>query len=54
MVTVETFPKAPITEALLDIQVVLPDAVDTARLLTYHDLVKDRFPEKRDRLTWSQ
>ena len=50
----ETFSRAPITEALLDIQAVLPEAVDTARLLAYHDLVKDRFPEKRDRLSWSQ
>src|SRR5439155_14194642 len=44
---------APITEALLDIQVILPDEVDAQRLLAFHDLVKERFPEKRDRLSWT-
>lgn len=50
----ETFANAPITEALLDIQVQLPQGAHAPQLLSYHDFVKKEFPEKRDRLSWSQ
>ncbi len=44
------FTKAPITEALLDIQVVLPPEVDLSTLLTYQEAIKDRYPYKRERM----
>ena len=44
------FPKAPITEALLDIRVELPTEVSLAKLETVHDLVKERFPVKGQRI----
>lgn len=46
------FPNAPITEALLDIRVQLPAEVNLARLETYYDSVKDRYPTKRERHSW--
>lgn len=44
------FPNAPITEALLDIRVVLPEGITLAKLETFQDLVKERFPEKQERI----
>lgn len=43
------FPNAPITEALLDIRVQLPEEVDIKKLETFHDSIKKRFPEKKQR-----
>jgi uncharacterized protein (TIGR04255 family) len=50
----ETFPKAPITEALLDIQVVSPEAADNAKLADFHRYIEERFPEKQEREVWTQ
>lgn len=46
------FPNAPITEALLDIQVVMPKNTDLSRLATFHDAVKESYPNKRERKSW--
>lgn len=46
------FPRAPITEALLDIRVKLPAHIDLTRLATFHDAVKDRYPSKQERVSW--
>ncbi|MBM4125009.1 MAG: TIGR04255 family protein, partial [Nitrospira sp.] len=46
------FPRAPITEALLDIRVKLPPQIDLIRLATFHDTVKDRYPSKQERVSW--
>jgi len=43
------FPNAPITEALLDIRVELPEDVDINKIETFHEHVKDRFPDKKTR-----
>jgi uncharacterized protein (TIGR04255 family) len=43
------FPNAPITEALLDIKVQLPQEIDLRPLESFYDFVKDRFPEKQTR-----
>ena len=48
----ERFEKAPITEALLDIRAQLPRKIDLARLETFHDVVKDKYPTKRERVLW--
>lgn len=45
----KTFPNAPIVEAVLDIQVDLPDGTTLAQVSSFHDHVKERFPEKEDR-----
>src|ERR1017187_5865268 len=50
MVATETFPNAPITEALLDINVALPTETTLPTLLKFHDAIRERFPHKRDRL----
>lgn len=47
------FPNAPITEALLDIRVVLPEDVKLAKLETFQDLVKVRFPERQERISFA-
>jgi uncharacterized protein (TIGR04255 family) len=46
------FPRAPITEALLDIHVKLPSQINLTRLANLHDAVKDRYPSKRERVSW--
>lgn len=43
------FPNAPITEALLDIRAELPSDVDIKKLESFYELVKERFPEKKQR-----
>ena len=43
------FPNAPITEALIDIRVELPNEVDIKQIETFHDNIKERFPEKKQR-----
>lgn len=45
----KTFPNAPIVEAVLDIQVDLPDGTTLDQVSSFHDHVKERFPEKEDR-----
>ncbi len=43
------FKNAPIIEALLDVRVELPKEVDLKKLEEFHDLVRERFPEKKER-----
>jgi uncharacterized protein (TIGR04255 family) len=45
------YPHAPIIEALLDIRAQLPKEVDLSHLESYHNQIKDRFPEKRQRVS---
>lgn len=45
----QTFPNPPIVEAILDIQVDLPEGVTLEQVDSFHDRVKERFPEKEDR-----
>ncbi len=49
MVATETFPNAPITEALLDINVVLPAETTLPTLLKFQDAIRENFPQKQDR-----
>jgi len=46
------FPNAPITEALLDIRVQLPEQVDLTQLATIQDLIQDQYPSRHERLFW--
>lgn len=46
------FPKAPIAEALLDIQAKLSPDVDLARLATFQEAIRDRYPTRRERSSW--
>ena len=48
----EIFRNAPITEALLDIRVLLPQNTGLDQLLAFHDGVRGRYPSKRDRKIW--
>lgn len=50
--TWERFPRAPIAEALLDIQVAFPSPVDPTRLLSFHDSVRERYPKREGRVKW--
>lgn len=43
------FPRAPITEALLDIRTRLPASVDLRLLATFQEAIKDRYPERHER-----
>ena len=52
MVETTRFPNAPITEALLDIRVTLPAQTDLAKLATFHDAIKQKYPSKQERLAW--
>ena len=52
MVETTRFPNAPITEALLDIRVKLPAQTDLAKLATFHDAIKQRYPSKQERMAW--
>jgi uncharacterized protein (TIGR04255 family) len=52
MVEATRFPNAPITEALLDIRVTLPAQTDLAKLATFHDSIKQKYPSKQERLAW--
>lgn len=47
-----TLKNAPITEALLDIQVMLPPEIDLAALSTVNNSVSDRYPKRKDRMQW--
>ncbi|MBI3079087.1 MAG: TIGR04255 family protein [Deltaproteobacteria bacterium] len=46
------FPRAPITEALLDIRAKLPPSIDMIRLGTFYEIVKAQYPQKRERRSW--
>jgi len=52
MVEREIFGNAPITEALLDIRVVLPENTRLEQLLPFQERVKEWYPNKRDRKLW--
>jgi uncharacterized protein (TIGR04255 family) len=45
------YPHAPIIEALLDIRAQLPNEVELTQLENYHNQIKDRFPEKKQRVS---
>jgi uncharacterized protein (TIGR04255 family) len=47
-----TLAKAPIVEALLDIQVELPVAVDIARLAAVQEPLRQRYPTRDERIHW--
>ena len=49
----ERFPNAPIVEALLDIQVAFQVPVEPARLGSFHDGIRDRYPIKEGRVKWA-
>ncbi len=48
----EVFPKAPITEALIDIRVQLPGNVSLADLENLHTQIKHEYPDKKTRSRW--
>lgn len=48
----EVFPNAPITEAMLDIRTNLPDEIDLAALANFQDPIRDRYPNRVDRVVW--
>lgn len=49
MATCSHLSKAPITEALIDIRVELPEATDFQALSAFPDAVRDAYPTSRDR-----
>ena len=48
MTNYETFPNAPITEAVLNINVQLPKETKVENLMNLYDNIKDRFSEKEE------
>jgi uncharacterized protein (TIGR04255 family) len=48
-----TLPKAPITEALIDIRVELPSDVDLAKLRQFYAGLEERFPKIEERVAMS-
>ena len=48
----ETFPKAPITEAMIEIQVKLPGSVGLANLECLHGRIAREYPDKKTRRMW--
>jgi uncharacterized protein (TIGR04255 family) len=52
MVTWEHFPKAPIVEALIDLQVTFASPVDLTRLEAFHQAIKEEYPLKQSRVKW--
>lgn len=52
MSTWERFPKAPIAEALLDIQTTFPSPIEVARLESFHDAIRGQYPVKQPRTKW--
>ena len=42
------FPNAPITEAVIEIKAQLPEETDLKSLESFHDHIKNRFPEKQE------
>lgn len=53
MSTTETFPHAPITEALLDIRTELPADINLEILNSFHKDIKSEFPEMKKRQMWA-
>lgn len=47
------FPNAPIVEAILDIYVKLPSEVTINNLEVFHEHVKESFPEKQQRISYT-
>ena len=47
----EVFPKAPLTEALIDIRVKLPGNVSLADLEKLQDKIRVEYPDKKSRIT---
>lgn len=50
----ERFKNPPIQEALIDIQVALPDKVTLETLKSFHAGLETRFPEIKERILWQQ
>ena len=48
----ERFPKAPITEAILDIQVRFSSPVEMAHMEAFHDLIRASYPVKQGHTKW--
>jgi uncharacterized protein (TIGR04255 family) len=48
----ETFPNAPIREALIDIHVALPPETTVEVLAGFHEPIKEQFPTRRERSMW--
>jgi uncharacterized protein (TIGR04255 family) len=48
----ERFPNAPISEAILDIDVQFASPVEQDRLESFHDLVREGYPIKHTRTKW--
>lgn len=48
----EVFPKAPITEALIDIRTQLPQGALLSDVEALHRLIKTEYPEKQKRTLW--
>jgi uncharacterized protein (TIGR04255 family) len=53
MANPETLAHAPITEALLDIQVRFPEDFEYESLASFQDTIKDRYPTRQVRMKWS-
>ncbi len=48
----ERFPKAPISEAILDIQAQFAQPIELARLEAFHDEIRDQYPIRQSRMKW--
>ena len=46
-------PNSPISEALIDIRAELPADVDLDTLAGFHDGISDRYPNRRERVSWT-
>lgn len=53
MIQHETFPNAPIREAIFDIRAKLPEKINLSILETFQENIKDRFPEKNKKAEWT-
>lgn len=53
MTDVKVFPNAPIKEALLDIRATLPSNISLDILAKFYDRVKDKFPDKEQRFSFT-
>ena len=47
-----TFPKPPIQEALIDLHVGFPHDYNVSHFEEFHDLVRDRFPDKQKKMAF--
>jgi len=48
----ERFRKAPITEAVIDIQVRFAEPLTRDQLAEFHAAIRDRYPDRQDRVKW--